>query len=599
MSKLADVNDHDFLTVTSTTSGVPRHHAEPRRTLSILSNTGSRKSTINSARYVQIPTDGEAKNLDFTMDGHNKRNSFASVMTRSTHKRPISFNSLLSRTSAKPKFDPFEAHSFSVKMDGKSSVEHQIDIHVMDLVEVSDQCGFSLSEILEGLKFIMDYRIRGGKMRHLNFEVMERLLEGLLQNMDAEAGSLKDKHPTMESDLAFILFGEFMEEVEDFRRAVATKSATDLRQPLNIYRRCHSTKIERENAAAILHLLQTHFIQFRDWRELVSDNEQADVQKLVNEYAPRFKDGSSSMPMSLENVIPPSALYFDKNSEKLAEMFGSDVQNGLSSSQIPALQALYGPNTLPAPPKVSALKIMWGQVTDFMVMILVAAAIIEAAMQEYDPTIILLLVGVINVTIGFCQEYKANKALEALSSLSVPYANVIRDGKQENIESSQLVPGDLVCLEEGDAVPADLRLCEVSQLAIIEAVLTGESVGAEKSTRTIRKKSRRLPLGDCKGNAFMTTVVQGGRGKGIVIRTGEHTEIGKISKAIITTGNEMTPIQRKLMKLGVLLVIVATTLSIVIICIGIAYGHPGMDMLKVGISLAVAVIPEGLVAVVT
>ncbi|KAJ3074223.1 P-type ATPase [Podochytrium sp. JEL0797] len=597
--------DDKFLTV-SRPAGEPRRMqsgvaslGEPRRALSILSSATSRKSTINSVRYHKMHDESERKNDASDNEDGRKRHSFTSIRPEPKRRGSFtgSFASLFSRVSKAP--NPFEAHSFSVKMDAPASVEHQIDIHVMDLVEVSDQTGFSLSEILEGLKFIMDYEIRGGKMQRLNFELMERLLEGLLQNMDHEAGSLKNKHPTMESDLAFILFGEFMEEVEDFRLAVGTKSATDLRQALNIYRRCHSSKIERENAAAILHLLTTHFIQFRDWRELVTDNEQADVQKLVNEYAPRFKDGDASMPLATETIFPPPALYFDKNSEKLAEMFGSDVQNGLPSSKIPELQARYGPNSLPSPPKVSALKIMWGQVTDFMVMIIVIAAVIQASMGEIDPCVILLIVGVINVTIGFGQEYKANKSLEALSSLSVPYANVIRDGKQETIESSQLVPGDLVCLEEGDAVPADLRLCEVSQLTIVEAVLTGESVGAEKSIRTIRKKSRRLPLGDCNGNAFMTTVVQSGRGKGIVIRVGEQTEIGKISKAIVTTGNEITPIQRKITKLGILLVVVATTLSLAVICIGIGYGNNAADMVKVGVTLAVAVIPEGLVAVVT
>ncbi|KAI9345199.1 hypothetical protein BDR26DRAFT_800529 [Obelidium mucronatum] len=406
-----------------------------------------------------------------------------------------------------------------------------------------------------------------------------------------------------ESDLAFTLFGEFLEEVEDFRRAVGTKSATDLRQSLNIDRRCqpYSTKEQREDAAAILNLLTTRFVQFEDWRELVRADEQDDAEALIKEYAPRFKneDGVPIMPPADADLFPPPALYFDKNSEKLAHMFGSDIRTGLPSAKVPILQAHYGPNTLPAPPKPSALKMLWTQLTDFMIIILIIAAITEFAMGDPDPAVVLLVVVVLNVIIGFSQEWRANRALEALLTLSVPKATVIRDGKQEVIDSAGLVPGDLVVLEEGEAVPADLRLCEVSQLDIIEAILTGESVGTEKSIRTIRKRTRKIPLTDCKGSAFMTTVVARGRGKGIVVRTGESTEIGRISKAITGAKNEETPIQKKLATLGKWLVFLAVFLCILVVIIGVCYKRPAVDMVKVGLSLAVSVIPEGLVAVVT
>ncbi|KAJ3060934.1 P-type ATPase [Podochytrium sp. JEL0797] len=280
-------------------------------------------------------------------------------------------------------------------------------------------------------------------------------------------------------------------------------------------------------------------------------------------------------------------------------MFGSDIQKGLPSSQVAALQSHYGLNLLPAPPKPSVLKMLWVQITDFMVLILIAAAIAQISMGDPKSAIVLLIVVVMNVVIGFSQEFRANRALEALLTLSVPKATVIRDGKQAVIDSQELVPGDLVVLEEGDAVPADLRLCEVSQLDIIEAILTGESVGTEKSVRTIRKRTRKLPLSECKGSAFMTTVVCRGRGKGIVVRTGEDTEIGRISKAITSTKNEETPIQKKLHSLGKWLVFLSVFLCVLVIVIGICYKHPPLEMLKVGISLAVSVIPEGLVAVVT
>ncbi|TPX67302.1 hypothetical protein CcCBS67573_g07541 [Chytriomyces confervae] len=515
----------------------------------------------------------------------------------------VSF-ALPSATSAAPKHnDGGDMRSMSVKLDGQASIEHQIDIHVVDLVEVANNSGFTLADILEGLKYVMDYRIRHGKMLHLNADLMMRLMEALLMNTGHETGSLMKKKPTADADLAFTLFGEFLEEVEEFRRAVGTKSATDLRQSLNIPGRCqpNSTKEQREDAAAILNLLTTRFVQFEDWRELVRPDEHDDAEALIKEYAPRFANaaGAPIMPPVDEDIFPPPALYFDKNSEKLAHMFGSDIHKGLPESSVPKLLAHYGPNALPPPPKPSILKMLWTQVTDLMVIILILAAIAEFAMNDPRAATVLLIVVVLNVIIGFSQEFKANRALEALLTLSVPKATVIRDGIQSIVDSKELVPGDLVVLEEGDAVPADLRLCEVSQLDIIEAILTGETVGAEKSIRTIRKRTRKLPLGDCKGSAFMTTVVARGRGKGIVVRTGESTEIGRISKAITSTKTEQTPIQKKLQSLGLWLVFLSVFLCILVIIIGLAYKRPIKDMLEVGISLAVSVIPEGLVAVVT
>ncbi|KAJ3215942.1 P-type ATPase [Dinochytrium kinnereticum] len=502
----------------------------------------------------------------------------------------------------------WEMRSVSVKLDGRASIEHQIDIHVQDLIEVANNLDISLSDVLQGLKYVMDYRIRGGKMRNLEQDLMNRLLEGLIQNTGHETGSLVKKKPTEEADIAFTLFGEFVEEVEEFRNAVGAKSATDLRHALKIHRRCKasSTPEQREDAAGILNLLTTRFVQFEDWKELVPVEGHVDAEALIKEFAPRFtagtkdEDGTLIMPPPEESsLFPPPGLYFDKNVEKLAQMFGTDTQKGLTEKRALELAEHYGTNKLPAPPKPSVFHMLWTQLTDFMVIILILAAIAEFATDDAKAAVVLLIVVFLNVLIGFTQEYKANKALEALLTLSVPKATVIRDGKQMVVESAILVPGDLVVLDEGDAVPADLRLCEVAQLEIVEAILTGESVPTNKSTRTIRKRSRRLPLGDCKGNAFMTTVVARGRGKGIVVRVGEATEIGRISKAITSVPNEPTPIQKKLDFLGKLLVAVALFLCTLVVVIGILYKRNAIDMIKVGVSLAVSVIPEGLVAVTT
>ncbi|TPX72328.1 hypothetical protein SpCBS45565_g00603 [Spizellomyces sp. 'palustris'] len=478
-----------------------------------------------------------------------------------------------------------------------ASIEHQLDIHVVDLVDAVDNTDISLDDVLQGLKYVMEYRIKGGKMPHLDGALMERLLEGLLQNMGHNEGNLIRRRPTPEADIAFVLFGEFLEEVEEFRQAVAKKSATDLRHCLKFHRRCQpfSTAEEREDAAGVLALLLRHFPQ-HDWKEFVKEDEHDDVEKLMKEYKEKFE--RPAMPPA-HDVYPPQALYFDKNTEALAQMFGSDLSNGLPSSRIPQLVAHYGQNQLPSPPKESALYMLWTQFTDFMVLILIAAAVAQFATQDYKAGIVLLVVVFMNVTIGFTQEYKANKALEALLSLSVPKATVIRDGKQEIVDSGVLVPGDIVVLEEGDAVPADLRLCEVAQLEIVEVILTGEALAIPKGVRTIRKRTRRLPLGDCKSNAFMTTVVARGRGKGIVVRTGNNTEIGKISTAITAAPKRKTSLQVKLAKLGKWLVGLSIFLCALIIVIGIAYKRDAVEMVKIGVSLAVSVIPEGLVAVVT
>jgi Ca2+-transporting ATPase len=170
---------------------------------------------------------------------------------------------------------------------------------------------------------------------------------------------------------------------------------------------------------------------------------------------------------------------------------------------------------------------------------------------------------------------------------------------QSIVNSEELVPGDLIVLDEGDAVPADLRLIEVSQLEIVESVLTGESVAVAKSNDAIRTRTRKLPLGDCKGNAFMSTVVARGRGKGVVVRTADKTEIGKISSAISSTPDAKTPMQIRLQRLGIYLFIVSVLLCGLIILIGLLRGADAMKMVTIGVALAVSVIPEGLVAVVT
>lgn len=169
-------------------------------------------------------------------------------------------------------------------------------------------------------------------------------------------------------------------------------------------------------------------------------------------------------------------------------MFSSDTTTGLPLNLVQKHRDNYGINKIPESPKPSIIKMILTQFTDFMIIILLVVAFVDFFTDEIPAGVALVLVVILNATIGFVEELKAKKALDALTSLSVPQAKVTRDGKTVVVDASELVPGDLVSLDEGDVVPADMRLCEVSQLEVIEVILTGESLGIPKSIRTIRKR---------------------------------------------------------------------------------------------------------------
>ena len=202
-----------------------------------------------------------------------------------------------------------------------------------------------------------------------------------------------------------------------------------------------------------------------------------------------------------------------------------------------------------------------------------------------------------NAVVGVIQEGKAQRALEALKKLSSPHALVLRDGQLEKIEARQLVPGDIVRLGAGDMVPADLRLTVSESLKIDEAALTGESVPSVKDAKFLAPKL--LGAGDCKNLAFMSTNVIAGRGEGIVIATGMDTQIGRIAGLIHQTGQEATPLQRRLGDLGKILSIVAVILCVALFGIAVLQQRNIPEMLITAISLAVAAVPEGLPAIVT
>ncbi len=280
------------------------------------------------------------------------------------------------------------------------------------------------------------------------------------------------------------------------------------------------------------------------------------------------------------------------------------TRHGLSTSQAAQRLEEFGKNRLKEAKKKSIVSKLMAQMTDPMILILIAAGIVSGVVGEIADTIIIMTVVVLNSILGVVQEGKAEKAIEALQKLSSPFSKVKRNGQVIQIKSEELVPGDVVIIEAGDAIPADMRLIESSSLKIEEASLTGESVPSEKDHHTITAFDDDLPLGDRHNMAYMGTNVVYGRGEAVVIATGMATEMGKIANIIANAADEKTPLQNKLADLSRVLSIGVIGICIFIFVFGVVEngGFAKADVLGMfltAISLAVAAIPEGLVAVVT
>lgn len=271
--------------------------------------------------------------------------------------------------------------------------------------------------------------------------------------------------------------------------------------------------------------------------------------------------------------------------------------NGLESSLANSRLAEYGPNQLVAGEKKTILSIFLAQFADMMIWVLIGAAAISGLVGELIDASIILVVVLLNAILGTVQESKAEAALEALKEMAAPTAQVIRNGVTQEVAASELVPGDLVLLEAGDSIPADLRLIESVALKVEESALTGESVPVEKTTLILEEEN--VPLGDQTNMAFMGTSVTYGRGSGIVIATGMDTQMGSIATQLSTAENEATPLQQKLNQISHILSIGVLIIAAVVFAIGFFAGNPPLNMFLTAVSLAVAAIPEGLVAVVT
>ncbi|MGL6106407.1 cation-translocating P-type ATPase [Romboutsia sp.] len=288
---------------------------------------------------------------------------------------------------------------------------------------------------------------------------------------------------------------------------------------------------------------------------------------------------------------------YRKQIKSTTEEFNVDLNNGLSSEEAKNRLLKDGPNSLVEKKKKTKLQMFLCQLNEPMIYILIVAAVISFALKEISDSIIIIAVVLINGVIGMIQEGKAQDALETLKKLSAPKTIVKRDGKQVEVDAKDLVLGDVVLLEAGRQIPADLRLTFSSNLKIEESALTGESVPSEKNA--LFMASEELPLGDRINMAYMSTSVSYGRGEGVVVATGMDTEIGKIASMINESTDTLTPLQKRLADLGKLLGIIAIVLCVSLFGIAILQDRNIVEMLITAISLAVAAVPEGLPAVVT
>lgn len=272
-------------------------------------------------------------------------------------------------------------------------------------------------------------------------------------------------------------------------------------------------------------------------------------------------------------------------------------QEGLSDAEAEARLKKYGRNELRRTEQRSIFRMLWEQLTDVMVLILIAAAALSAFLDEWAEAAVIMVIVAINALISIIQEKKAANALEALRNLSAPNARALRQGEESVVPAATLVPGDIIYLEDGCIVPADVRLIETNNLKIQEASLTGESVPVEKDADELFPKD--VALGDRLNMAYTSSIVMYGNATGVVVGTGMNTEVGRIADLLEEQDDFDTPLKRKLNAVGKTLSIVGIIVCILIFGIGFLYGRPLIPLLMTAISLAISVIPEGLPATAT
>ncbi len=289
--------------------------------------------------------------------------------------------------------------------------------------------------------------------------------------------------------------------------------------------------------------------------------------------------------------------WYQLDAEKVEKKLHVTADRGLSGKQASERRKQYGENILEAKKNTSKWLIFLKQFQDFMVLVLLAATLIAGLLGEYVDAIAIMIIVLVNGFIGFFQEQKAENSLEKLKELSAPMANVLRNESWEKISSREVVVGDIVKVNSGDRIPADVRIIKSNGMETEESALTGESLPVTKHATAITKED--LDVQDQVNMGFMGTLVTRGSGVGIVVGTGMNTVMGQIASLMANTKKMVTPLEMKLAELGKILIVVALFLTILVVGLGVIQGHPMYEMFLAGVSLAVAAIPEGLPAIVT
>jgi len=291
------------------------------------------------------------------------------------------------------------------------------------------------------------------------------------------------------------------------------------------------------------------------------------------------------------------ALWHTKTAHDVARELGADSEKGLTAAEASARLSKHGPNALPVAASRSPLSLLLHQFKSLIVLLLVVASAIALVMGDITESVVILVVIVLNAMIGFATEMKAARALDSLRNQDVPVARVRRDGIEVQLPARDLVPGDLVMLNAGDRIPADARVLDSVELRVDEASLTGESLAVLKSQGVVAEPD--APLGDRGSVVHMGTTVMAGRGTAIVTSTGADTELGHIGTMIGAVGDSVTPLEKKLAQLSRAMLYLVLGLCAVIVLAGWLRGNEILRMLEVGVSLAIAAVPEGLLAVTT
>ncbi|GFZ87563.1 HAD-IC family P-type ATPase [Nesterenkonia alkaliphila] len=282
---------------------------------------------------------------------------------------------------------------------------------------------------------------------------------------------------------------------------------------------------------------------------------------------------------------------------EVAETLNTDLASGLSGAESGRRLKQLGPNELPAAEKDSPVRRFLRHLHDVLIYVLLGAAVLTAVLQHWVDTIVILFVVVINATVGFLQEGKAERALEGIRDMLSPSASVLREGTWRTIPADNLVPGDVVRLRAGDKVPADLRLAEAHELTVEESALTGESVPTAKHSATVEANA---PLGDRHCLAFSGTMITSGSGSGVVVATGSQTELGRINIMMSEVESLQTPLTRQIAAFGRWLALAVVLMTLILVLLGSLIHGTGMaELLQAAASFAVAAIPEGLPALIT